>query len=446
MHASLTSSNFQNMGAMGNVSSSIGLGTIPPSNAGLGTLLSSNAGLGTLLPSNIGLGTLPPNAGLSTLPPTNVGLVTQLPSNVGLGTLPASRASLPPTNAGLGTLLFSTSNIGLGLPPSVDSLGALQMGLLPPSAAGLGTLPPNGGLGTLQPNGSLGTLPPNGGLGTLPPNGGLGTLPPSAGMYAPFQQLGQTPYPGMSNSMGHQSTLPQTIPSGHPQNMPMVLLQTIPTSQGVMPPPPLHTPSVLPNLGLPVQPPPLSQLPHIVSYPNLSNMASSSSGHPEPTKKFEISEVSEDSPVTLVSFGETTVVMDSCVEGEEEMEEEDTLESSDSNMYDFTQPPLTPAAHSGAQPQPLNHHHHHHLNEAVVSDSGHAHSMSLPAKIGRSKRTRLRSHRPVSAHVPSAFIAPPPLSPLVDCSPMEMPAPEPHPQAGGFLPAESQALFNEAFG
>ena len=34
MHASLTSSTFQNMGAMGNVSSSIGLGTIPPSNAG----------------------------------------------------------------------------------------------------------------------------------------------------------------------------------------------------------------------------------------------------------------------------------------------------------------------------------------------------------------------------------------------------------------------------
>eukprot|EP00731_Ephydatia_muelleri_P035315 Em0113g17a len=68
----------------------------------------------------------------------------------------------------------------------------------------------------------------------------------------------------------------------------------------------------------------------------------------------------QDSPVTLVSFGETTVVMDGCVEGEEEMEEEDTLESTDSNMYDFTQPPLTPATHSGAQPQPL--HHHHHLN------------------------------------------------------------------------------------
>ena len=228
----------------------------------------------------------------------------------------------------------------------------------------------------------------------------------------------------------------------------MVLPQTIPTSQGVMPPPPSHTPSVLSNLGLPLQPPPLSQLPHIVSYPNLSNMASSSSsGQPEQTKKFEISEVSEGSPVTLVSFGETTVVMDSCVDGEKEMEEEDTLESSDSNMYDFTQPPLTPVTHSGAQPQPLHHHHHHHLNGAVVSDdSGHAHSMSLPAKIGRSKRTRLRSHRPVSAHVTSAFTAPPPLSPLVDYSPMEIPVPEPHPQASGFLPAESQALFNEAFG
>ena len=78
------------------------------------------------------------------------------------------------------------------------------------------------------------------------------------------------------------------------------------------------------------------------------------------------------------------MVMDSCVEGEEDMEEEDMLESSDSNMYDFTKPPLTPAAHSGAQPPPLHHHHHHHLNGAVVSDdSGHAHSMSLPAKIGR---------------------------------------------------------------
>ncbi|KAL5517429.1 hypothetical protein EMCRGX_G002972 [Ephydatia muelleri] len=445
MHASLTSSTFQNMGAMGNVSSSIGLGTIPPSNAGLGSLLSSNgglgtlppnAGLGTLLLSGIGQGTLPPNAGLGILPP-NAGLGT-LPPNAGLGTLPPSNIGLPPTNAGLGTLLSSTSNIGLGLSPSVASLGALQMGLLPPSAAGLGTLPPNGGLGTLQPNGSL---------GTLPPNGGLGTMPPSAGMYAPFQQLGQTPYPGMSNSMGHQSTLPQTIPLGHPQSMPMVLPQTIPTSQGVMPSPPSHTPSVLPNLGLPLQPPPLSQLPHIVSYPNLSNMASSLSGQLEQTKKFEISEVSEGSPVTLVSFGETTVVMDSCVEGEKEMEEEDTLESSDSNMYDFTQPPLTPVTHSGAQPPPLHHHHHHHLNGAVVSDdSGHAHSMILPAKIGRSKRTRLRSHRPVSAHVASAFTAPPPLSPLVDCSPMEMPVPEPHPQAGGFLPTESQALFNEAFG
>ena len=32
--------------------------------------------------------------------------------------------------------------------------------------------------------------------------------------------------------------------------------------------------------------------------------------------------MSEGSPVTLVSFGETTVVMDSCVEKEEEMEEQ----------------------------------------------------------------------------------------------------------------------------
>ena len=62
------------------------------------------------------------------------------------------------------------------------------------------------------------------------------------------------------------------------------------------------------------------------------------------------------------------MVMDSCVEGEEEMEEEDTLESSDSNMYDFTQPPLTPATHSGAQPPPL-HHHHHHLNGAQIVGS-----------------------------------------------------------------------------
>eukprot|EP00731_Ephydatia_muelleri_P002728 Em0001g2728a len=137
------------------------------------------------------------------------------------------------------------------LPPTNAGLGTLlsstsNIGLgLPPFVASLGALqmgllPPSAaGLGTLPPNGGLGTLQPNGGLGTLPPNGGLGTMPPSAG-------------------------------------------------------------TVLPNLGLPVQPPPLSQLPHIVSYPNLSNMASSSSGQPEQTKKFEISEVSEGSPVTLV--------------------------------------------------------------------------------------------------------------------------------------------------
>ena len=384
-----------------------GLGTQPASNIGLGTKPASNVCLGTPLPlSNIGLGNLSPNTVLSTLP-TNARLDI-LPTNAGLGTLPASnagRGTQPPTNACLGTLPSSTSNIdlgilssniglgdqtpnaGLGTLPPDGGLGTLQpngnLGTLPPNG-GLGTLPPNGGLGTLPPNGGLGTLPPNGGLGTLPPNGGLGTMPPSAGMYAPFQQLGQTPYPGTSNSVGHQSSLPQTIPSGHSQSMPIVLPQTIPTSQGVMPPPPSHTPSIPPNLGLPIQPPPLSQLPHIVSYPNL---ASSSSGQPEQTKK--ISEVSEGSPVTLVSFGETTVVMDSCVEGEEEMEEEDTLESSDSNMYDFTQPPLTPAKISGAQPSPLHHHHHHQLNGAVVSDnSGHAHSMSLPAIIGRSKRSR----------------------------------------------------------
>ena len=61
------------------------------------------------------------------------------------------------------------------------------------------------------------------------------------------------------------------------------------------------------------------------------------------------------------------MVMDNCVEGVEEMDE-DTLESSDSNMYDFTQPPLTPATHSGAQPPPL-HHHNHHLNGAQIVGS-----------------------------------------------------------------------------
>eukprot|EP00731_Ephydatia_muelleri_P036976 Em0368g4a len=392
MYASLTSSTFQNMGAMGNVSSSIGLGTIPPSNAGLGTLLSSNGGLGTL-----------------------------------------------PPNAGLGTLLLS--------------------------GIGLGTLLPNAGLGTLPPNAGLGTLPPsNIGLVTqLPSNGGLGTLPASSHLL----MLAWGPYylPLPILVWAYHLLLPAWVlckwdscrhrllawASFHlmvawaPYSL-MVVWAPYLLMVAWAPCLPLQA-SFLPNLGLPLQPPPLSQLPHIVSYPNLSNMASSSSGQPEQTKKFEISEVSEGSPVTLVSFGETTVVMDSCVEGEEDMEEEDTLESSDSNMYDFTQPPLTPAAHSGAQPPPLHHHHHHHLNGAVVSDdSGHAHSMILPAKIGRSKRTRLRSHRPVSAHVASAFTAPPPLSPLVDCSPMEMPVPEPHPQAGGFLPTESQALFNEAFG
>ena len=73
----------------------------------------------------------------------------------------------------------------------------------------------------------------------------------------------------------------------------------------------------------------------------------------------------------------------------------------------------------------------------MSDDSGHANSMSLPAKVGCSKCTR---------SIYSAFTAPPSLSPLVDCSPMEMPVPEPHPQAGSFLPAESQAPFNEAFG
>eukprot|EP00731_Ephydatia_muelleri_P036973 Em0368g1a len=293
MHASLTSSTFQNMGAMGNVSSSIGLGTIPLSNAGLGTLLSSNAGLGTLLPSNIGLGTLPPNAGLGTIPPSNVGLVTQLPSNVGLGTLPASRASLPPTNAGLGTLLSSTSNIGLGLPPSVASLGALQMGLLPPSAAGQGTLPPNGGLGTLQPNGSLGTLPSNGGLGTLPSNGGL-SLPLLIGR----QFRCNHPSIFSSTQLSSKDYLRSCLPCDYARH---VIAQYLQGFQPMQPP-------VLPHPGM--GPRPINA--------GLGTLLSSNAGL--------------DSPVTLVSFGETTVVMDGCVEGEEEMEEEDTLESTDSNI------------------------------------------------------------------------------------------------------------------
>ena len=94
----------------------------------------------------------------------------------------------------------------------------------------------------------------------------------------------------------------------------MVLPQTIPMTQ-VMPPPPSLPPSVLPNLGLPLQPPPSQPLSHIASFPNLSSMASSSV-QPEQAKKFEISEVSEGSPVTLVRFGETTI-MDNCAEGEE---------------------------------------------------------------------------------------------------------------------------------
>ncbi|KAL5517664.1 hypothetical protein EMCRGX_G003252 [Ephydatia muelleri] len=62
----------------------------------------------------------------------------------------------------------------------------------------------------------------------------------------------------------------------------------------------------------------LPQLPHIV---NLSNLASSSlsslSDQLDQDKKFDFSEDSEGSPVKLVHFGETTVVLDNFAEGEE---------------------------------------------------------------------------------------------------------------------------------
>ena len=427
----LPPSNFQNVGEMETVSSSIGWGTLQPSNTGLGILPSSNAGglrtlppsstgLGTLLhvSPNIGLGTLPlSNAGLGTLPPFNASLGNLPQCNVGLGTLPLSNAgldtlpqfsaglgTLPQCNVGLGTLPLSNAN--LGTLPLATSLGALQLGSLQSVANGQG-IQCTVGRDILSYNAGLGILPPSAGL---PPNVGLATQPPNTGL---------------------GTTLPQTILS-------TVLPQM---SHGVM----HFTPSVPSNFGLPLQLPsqPLSQLPHTVSYPNVSSPLSTlSSSQLVQAKKFEISDVCEGSPETLVHFRET-MVMDNVAEGEE-VGEEDMLESSNSNMHHVSQTPLIPDAHSGAKYTPF---HHHHKNGTIgPEDSVHDHSMNLPAKIGQTKHTRIHSNQPVSTHITSAYTTPLPLSPLVNCSPLDMPTPEPQPQAGGFLPAESQALFNETFG
>ena len=315
------------------------------------------------------------------------------------------------------------------------------------------TIPPST-LPQTIPQGMPSTLPqtiPQGMPSTLPqtiPQGMPSTLPQTYPMAMP-STLPQTIPQGMPQTLpqsipqGMPQSLPQSIPQGMPQTLPQsipqgitsTLPQTIPPaalpSTGAVPPP-------LGGVGLhPLSPPAVSQLPHVASYPNLAG------AQLEQTRKFEISEVSEASPLA-VRFGETTLI-DNSGDGEED----DTLESSDSAVYDSAQLFQTPAPITPASTHHHHlHHHHHPSHHSKGAAPPHGQSMTLPAKAGRAKRVRMRSltRLPSTGHVP--------LSPVVDCSPADavppvVGDPPATPLTGGaapFLPAESQALFNETFG